>query len=66
MLGLRAEGGASLPSTSAAPEQRGFSHQPRNALSGAPYSERPQLEVYPRSTVGLAAICVDAGYLLRK
>src|SRR5215203_6006540 len=65
-LGLRAEGGASLPSTSAAPEQRGFSHQTSYALSCAPYSERPQLEVYPRRPVGLAAICVDAGYLLRK
>src|SRR5215213_5260570 len=65
-LGARAECGASLPSTSSAPEQACLSHQTSYALPGTSYTERPQLEVYPRSTVGFMAISVDTGYLLRK
>src|SRR5215211_1966444 len=65
-LGARAECGASLPSTSSAPEQACLSHQTSYALPGASYSERPQLEMYPRSTVSFMAISVDTGYFLRK
>ena len=66
MLGPRPEGGAGFPSTATAPEQAGFSHQAGNALPGATHPKRPQLEVDPRGTVGLAAVPVDTGYLLRK
>src|SRR5215212_552526 len=66
MLGLCAEGRASLPPTPTASEQPGFSHQPRYAFSGTPNAQRSQLEVDPRRTIGLSAICVDVGYLLRE
>src|SRR5829696_6894802 len=66
MLGLCAEGRASLPPTPTASEQPSLSHQPRHAFSGAPNAQRSQLEVDPRRTIGLTAICVDAGYLLRE
>src|SRR3954468_1496368 len=48
------------------PNKPGFPHQTSYALSSASYSKHPQLEVDPRSTIGLSAISVNANDLLHK
>src|SRR5215218_4009636 len=42
-LSLRAQGGASLPSTSTTSKQASFSHQTSYASPGAPYAQSSQL-----------------------